>query len=58
VRAAVFARLTIPAEAQAILDPGIWWGSYQVPIWMQVGLVLVASLALLFAAVKLFNRTE
>ena len=58
VRAVVFNRLTIPAEARAILDPGIFWGSYQVPVWMQVGLVAVASLALLVAAVKLFNRTE
>jgi ABC-2 type transport system permease protein len=58
VRAAVFERLTIPAEARAILDPGIWWGSYQVPVWMQVGLVVLATMALLFAAVKLFNRTE
>ena len=58
VRAAVFDRLTMPAEARAVLDPGIWWGSYQVPVPLQVALVIVASLILLFAAVKLFNRTE
>jgi ABC-2 type transport system permease protein len=48
----------MPAQARAILDPGIWWGSFQVPVLMQVGLVILASLILLFAAVKLFNRTE
>jgi ABC-2 type transport system permease protein len=58
VRAAVFDRLNMSAEARAILDPGIWWGSYQVPVPLQVGLVLVASLILLFAAVKLFARKE
>lgn len=58
VRSAVFDRLNIPPAARAILDPGIWWGSYQVPIWLQVGLVIVAALLLLFASVKLFTRTE
>lgn len=58
VRAAVFDRLNATPEVRAILDPGIWWGSFQVPTALQVGLVIVASLALLFAAVKLFNRTE
>ena len=58
VRSAVFDRLNIPAEARAILDPGIWWGSYQVPIWLQVVVVIVAALILLFASVKLFARTE
>ena len=58
VRSAVFDRLNIPPAARAILDPGIWWGSYQVPIWLQVCLVIVAALLLLFASVKLFARTE
>jgi hypothetical protein len=54
----VFDRLTIPPEARAILDPGIWWGSYQVPVWLQVLLVVASASILLFAAVKLFVRTE
>jgi ABC-2 type transport system permease protein len=58
VRVAVFDRLNMPAEARAILDPGIMWGSYQVPVPLQVAVVVVASLILLFAAVKLFSRTE
>ena len=58
VRAVVFARLDIPDAARAVLDPGIWWGSYQVPVLLQVALVAAAALILLFAAVKLFNRTE
>jgi ABC-2 type transport system permease protein len=48
----------MPAEARAILDPGIWWGSFQVPVLMQVGLVILASAILLFSAVRLFKRTE
>ena len=58
VRSAVFDRLHLPPDVRAVLDPGIWWGSYEVPVGLQVALVVVASLLLLFAAVKLFNRTE
>ena len=58
VRAVVFARLNIPDAARAVLDPGIWWGSYEVPVLLQVGIVAASALVLLFAAVKLFARTE
>jgi len=58
VRSVVFDRLNMPAAARTILDPGIWWGSYQVPIWLQVVVVVVSAAILLFAAVKLFVRTE
>ena len=58
VRAVVFDRLNMSTEARAILDPGIWWGSYQVPLLLQVALVIASSLLLLLLAVKLFNRTE
>lgn len=58
VRSVVFDRLNLTPEARAVLDPGIWWGSYQVPVALQVVLVIAAAIALLFAAVKLFARTE
>jgi ABC-2 type transport system permease protein len=58
VRSAVFDRLNMSAEARQILDPGIWWGTYQVPVPVQIAVVVVASAILLVAAVKLFNRTE
>ena len=58
VRAVVFARLNIPDAALATLDPGIWWGSFEVPVLLQVALVAASALILLVAAVKLFARTE
>ncbi|HEX4297238.1 MAG TPA: ABC transporter permease [Devosia sp.] len=58
VRAVVFARLTMPDQARQILDPGIWWGSFELPIWMQIGLVVVAALVLLSLTVRFFSRTE
>lgn len=58
MRAAVFDRLTLTPEARAILDPGIWWGSFQVPVWLQVIVVIASGLALLGVSVKVFARTE
>ncbi|MEO6015145.1 MAG: ABC transporter permease [Devosia sp.] len=58
VRSAVFDRLNLSAKARAVLDPGIWWGGYQVPILLQVAIVVVSALILLFVSVKLFARTE
>ena len=58
MRASVFDRLTLTPEARAILDPGIWWGSFQVPVWLQVVVVVVSGLLLLGVSVKLFARTE
>jgi ABC-2 type transport system permease protein len=58
LRAAVFARLNVPDAARAVFDPGIWWGSYEVPVALQVGIVLAASAVLLGLAVRFFARTE
>lgn len=58
MRAAVFDRLTLTPEARAILDPGIWWGSFQVPVWLQVIVVIASGLLLLGVSVKVFARTE
>ena len=58
VRAVVFNRLDVDAATRATLDPGIVWGTWQMPIGLQALLVAVTSLALLTLAVELFARTE
>ena len=58
VRSVVFDRLNLPPQVRDVLDPGIVWGSYHVPLALQVAIVIVAALVLLFASVKLFARTE
>ena len=45
-------------EARAILDPGIVWGGWHVPMWMQLAIVVVSAVVLLVLAVELFARTE
>ena len=58
VRHVIFERLDIAPAARALLDPGISWGSFAVPVPLQVLVVVVASGLLLAVAVRLFSRTE
>jgi len=58
VRHVIFERLKMTDAARATLDPGMWWGSFAVPVWMQVGVVVLSSALLLWAAVGFFARTE
>lgn len=58
MRSVVFDHLDIDAAARAALDPGLTWGSWPVPVWLQVLLVAVFSVALLSIAVSRFARTE
>jgi ABC-2 type transport system permease protein len=58
MRTVVFARLTMPPETRAALDPGIYWGDWLVPTWLQLGLVTVMGAVLLALATILFDRTE
>ncbi|HYY11136.1 MAG TPA: ABC transporter permease [Kineosporiaceae bacterium] len=58
LRSAVFDRLDVTPQARAALDPGLHWGSWAVPVPVQVGLVALVSAALLGLAVALFARTD
>lgn len=58
LRVVVFERLAPSAEARAVLNPGIWWGDYQVSVPLQIALVVATSALLVLAAVRLFDRTE
>ena len=58
MRSVVFDQLPVDPATRATLDPGIVWGHWQVPVGVQVILVIVMSIALLAAAVARFARTE
>lgn len=58
IRDAVFARLDVSAATQAALNPGISWGTWEVPPLAQIGVVVVSSFVLLGVAVLRFARTE
>jgi len=58
MRSVVFDHLDVDPATRAAFDPGISWGDWPVPIGVQVLVVVAFSVALLFAAVARFSRTE
>jgi ABC-2 type transport system permease protein len=58
MRSAVFDELAVPAAVRERLDPAITWFGWDVPIAVQLGVVVVVTLALLVAATALFDRTD
>jgi len=58
MRAAVFDELAVPAAVRDRLDPAITWFGWDVPIPVQLGVVVVVTLVLLVAATALFDRTD
>ncbi len=56
IREAVFGQLDISAAARAALLPGITWFGWQVPIAVQVLVVVAFALAMLSAAIVQFRR--
>jgi len=58
MRHLVFDHLDVSEAARQTLDPGISWGSWEVPWAVQAGMVLLAGLAMMGAAIWQFSRTE
>jgi ABC-2 type transport system permease protein len=58
LRHVVFARLDASPADLARFDPGIHWGSYLVPTWLEIVLTIAFGALLLALAVRRFRRTE
>jgi ABC-2 type transport system permease protein len=58
VRTAVFNRLRVSEAVRTRLDPALTWGSWPVPIWLQLLLVASIGVLLLGIAIRQFSRTE
>jgi ABC-2 type transport system permease protein len=58
IRSVVFDHLDLTPAAQATFNPGITWGGWQVPVPMQIAIVVATCLILLGLAVARFARTE
>jgi ABC-2 type transport system permease protein len=58
MRHAVFSHLPVSAAAIRDLSPGITWGSWAVPIGLSLAIVAAMGVAMLFAAIAQFNKTE
>lgn len=58
VRNAVFSHLDAPEAALEALNPPLEWFGWPVPVWMQLGLVLVLGVVFLAVAVRQFDKVE
>ena len=58
LRHVVFDRLDVSAADRARFDPGISWGSFAVPTWLEIVLTVAFSALLLGLAVGRFRRTD
>jgi ABC-2 type transport system permease protein len=58
MRRAVFATVDVPAATQTALNPGLTWGGWRLPTWLELAIVAVLGLAVLVAAVSQFSRAE
>jgi ABC-2 type transport system permease protein len=58
IRSTVFDHLDLSPAARATFDPGITWGTWHVPVPLQVAIVAATCLVLLGLAVARFARTE
>jgi ABC-2 type transport system permease protein len=57
-RKAVFSQVQLPVVLQRTLDPGISWGSWQLPVWFELGMVAVAAAVMLGVAIRQFAKTD
>ena len=58
VRTTVFGFIDVPPAAEAQLNPPITWFGWEVPMAVQLGVVIVLGLALLAVAAKQFEKAE
>jgi ABC-2 type transport system permease protein len=58
MRAVVFDKLGLSEQVRQQLDPPIQWWGWEVPTYVQLGLVAAVTLALVGLATALFSRTE
>ncbi len=56
LRKEVFTFLNIPPVIRHTFNPGVSWGSWNLPVWFEVGLVAVAAAAMLGVAIRQFSR--
>ncbi|MGA7173325.1 MAG: ABC transporter permease [Candidatus Dormiibacterota bacterium] len=56
LRKEVFTYLSIPPVIRHTFDPGVTWGSWNLPVFAEVGLVAVAAAVMLGIAIRQFSK--
>jgi len=58
MRRAVFAHTHATAVVQRLMNPGVTWGSWRLPVWFELVLLIALALAMMGVAVWQFTRSE
>ncbi|HLG74338.1 MAG TPA: ABC transporter permease [Chloroflexota bacterium] len=58
MRKAVFANLDVPPNLVRTFNPGISWGSWQLPIGVELGIVAILGAIMLGWAIRNFSKTD
>ncbi|MFI6386659.1 ABC transporter permease [Nonomuraea sp. NPDC050547] len=58
MRQAVFSHLSVPPEVNAMLNPGVQWFGWQVPVLLEIGVVAGLGAALLGVGIIQFRRAD
>lgn len=58
MRQAVFSHLDVPAQVNAVLNPGVQWFGWHVPVPVELGLVACLGAVLLGVGIAQFRRAE
>ncbi|MEQ4721464.1 ABC transporter permease [Nonomuraea sp. B19D2] len=58
MREAVFSHLDVTAQVNAVLNPGVRWFDFQVPVLLEIGVVAALGLALLGVGIAQFRRAD
>ena len=58
MRRAVFSHLDASPATRAALDPGVTWGGWVVPTWLELVIVAVVGLTMLWIAILEFQRMD
>ncbi|MBN9619539.1 MAG: ABC transporter permease [Actinobacteria bacterium] len=58
MRRVVFDHLSLAPAVRQRLDPGVTWGSWHVPVLLEVAVVLVLGLAMLGVAIAEFSKAD
>ncbi|MFI6292509.1 ABC transporter permease [Nonomuraea sp. NPDC050790] len=58
MRQAVFSHLSVPPQVNAMLNPGVQWFGWQVPVILEIGVVAGLGVVLLGVGVLQFRRAD
>ncbi|WP_433323368.1 ABC transporter permease [Spirillospora sp. CA-294931] len=58
LRQAVFAHLDVSPAIERVYNPGVTWNGWQVPVWLEILLVLVMGFVLMGVAILEFRRGD